>query len=298
MGRKAWAQAEKHLKLAKVPYRSYMTEYKGHAAKIAADITSPQNLGNEPATIVVLGGDGTLNEVLNGLRISPNISLCYIPSGSGGDFARAMGLKKAPVKALENIISTGSFRYLDYGVVTYADTHPVHKRFIVSSGIGYDAAVCENINRTKLKKVFNRLHMGKIAYLCIGIKQIVQSKPSNGYIILDGTRRINLRNIRFISSHIHKYEGGGFAFAPKADPSDGKMDLCVVACPTRLRFTLILLASLIGKHNLMGGANIYRCSEAEIHTEIPLFVHTDGEIPGKQTDIYMHCETGKLRFIC
>ncbi len=297
-GLSIWNKLKERLEKEKIPYEAYLTEHTGHATELAAKLTSSRHQDPSPKTIVALGGDGTLNEVLNGISLSSPVTLGYIPSGSGNDFSRGMRLSRNPEKAMDQLLKSENCRYLDYGILSYMSDHPSHRRFIVSSGIGYDADVCQNLFTTKLKKTFNQLHMGKLIYLFIGIKRIVLCKSTNGYLLLDGVKKINLKKIRFISSHIQKFEGGGFRFAPKADPCDGYLDLCVVSGVSRLRLTLLLLASLAGRHVCCNGVRTYACREAAIHTEEPLLVHADGESCYGQTDISVRCVERKIRFLC
>ncbi len=313
-GRKIWEQVKKQLDrsnircdrdqetegkrpLSPVPYEAFMTERPGHATELAAFLTSPSHPDRDEKILVVLGGDGTLNEVINGISMSAPVTLGYIPSGSGNDFSRGMKLPKNPERALHRLLRSDRVRVIDYGILSYTAGRPAHRRFLVSSGIGYDAEVCQNLFFTRLKGFFNRLHMGKLVYLIIGIKRIVLCKSSDGCLTLDGVKKVNLKKIRFVSSHIQKYEGGGFRFAPKADPADGYLDLCVVSGVSRLRLTALLAASLVGKHGSFKGVRSYSCREASLHTEKPMTVHVDGEICGRQTDISLRCVEQKVRFL-
>ena len=84
MGMKAWQKIESELKARHINYRVYLTKRRGHAAKTAAFITAD----DKRHTIVVLGGDGTVNEVVNGIKRPDLITFGYIPIGSSNDFAR------------------------------------------------------------------------------------------------------------------------------------------------------------------------------------------------------------------
>ncbi len=292
-----WKRLKERLDREHVPYAAYLTERTGHASELAARL-SAHGGGAVPKALVVLGGDGTLNEVLNGLSISSSVTLAYIPCGSGNDFSRGMKLPRHPEKALDRILSSSQVRYIDYGILSYQSKHPAHRRFLVSSGIGYDADVCQNMFTTKLKPFLNRFHMGKLSYLLIGIKRIVLCKSANGCLTLDGGKKVLLKRIRFISAHVQKYEGGGFRFAPGADASDGLLDLCVVSGVSRLGLTFLLLASLFGKHTSCNGVRIYTCREASLSIDRPLLVHADGESCYGQTEIGFRCEQEKIRFLC
>ena len=345
-GLKIWKKIREYLQSAGIPHQAFQTKYRGHASEIAARLTAPSRADGQPIRIVVLGGDGTLNEVLNGVHISDQVSLGYIPAGSGGDFSRDMKMPNDPITALKQILDTksGQETFLDYGVLTIPAekikqskdspgsalsaakkteeiTAPsdesctdilssktdneasginsrLSRRFLVSAGTGYDASVCEHINRSRFKNLFNLMHISSIAYTLIGIIQIAESDSSDGMLILEGEMKIPLKKIRFISAHIHKYEGGGYPFAPDADPADGYLDLCVIAGASRVKFVPILFSSIPGKHTrFKKNVQIYRCRKAEIHTGKPLWIHTDGEVDRKAADIQISCETQRLKFI-
>ena len=101
MGMKAWQKIESELKARHINYRVYLTKRRGHAAKTAAFITAD----DKRHTIVVLGGDGTVNEVVNGIKRPDLITFGYIPIGSSNDFARGLKLPKDPMKALQSVLS-------------------------------------------------------------------------------------------------------------------------------------------------------------------------------------------------
>lgn len=100
-GKRIWERMEPELKRRKIDFDVYITEKKGHAGEIAGRLSGP----GQQRTIVVLGGDGTVNEVINGLNVSENITLGYIPVGSGNDFARGLGIPEKPEKALGAVLS-------------------------------------------------------------------------------------------------------------------------------------------------------------------------------------------------
>ena len=88
------------------------------ARKLAQQLT--KDLSSR-TTLIVVGGDGTVNEVLNGIEHPEHIILGYIPTGSGNDFAKGMALPSDPQKALELILSPNSYRTVDIGVLKYSE---------------------------------------------------------------------------------------------------------------------------------------------------------------------------------
>ena len=86
MGRKTWKKVEKILLEQQIEYRAYYTKGQGDARRIAGKVTS----GSDPVKLVLIGGDGTLHEMVSGIKNWENVSVGYIPVGSGNDFARGM----------------------------------------------------------------------------------------------------------------------------------------------------------------------------------------------------------------
>ncbi len=124
-GKKNAAAIFKLLDEYQIPYQSYQTEYQGHAIEIAQTVAHKYlytwseyltKKSEEPQTVfpllVVLGGDGTLHETINALTlVDPDLPVAYIPSGSGNDFARGVGIARKPQQALQQIC--GQINQLD-----------------------------------------------------------------------------------------------------------------------------------------------------------------------------------------
>lgn len=98
--------------------------------------------------------DGTVNEVVNGLILSPFLSFGYIPTGSGNDLARGLGLSKEPLEALAFILHPKEKKAVRIGKIVTKDNEEEEgekRRFIISSGAGFDAAVCHHSIQSKIK---------------------------------------------------------------------------------------------------------------------------------------------------
>ena len=134
LGQKVWDDLEVILRRQGISYEVYYTKYQKHATAITAQITSD---GYEH-TIVALGGDGTVNEVVNGIRDFDKTILGYIPIGSSNDFARGLELPTNPVEALENILKCPKLHPMNVGEISFRGKR---RRFAVSAGIGFDADI-------------------------------------------------------------------------------------------------------------------------------------------------------------
>ena len=292
-GERIWKKLKKLLEKRTVSYEAYLTRQPGEARDYARALT--ENV-QEKRIIVAVGGDGTFNEVLDGLYFYPEVSLGYIPAGSGNDFARSLRLPTNPKRALNKILLSPYYQFLDYGVLTYGDKAE-HRRFAVSAGMGLDGEVCLCIKQGLVQKLMRRLRLGRFSYILFGLVRLIMAKPSRGYIILDRVKKIEFNHIYFISAHIHPCEGGGFCFAPGADAGDGKLSVCVVSHANKRKLLNTLIAALLRRKKNIRGIRRYECQEAAFYMEQPQAVHTDGEVCGTWRMIETECIRKKIRMI-
>ena len=290
---KIWRKLERQIHKSGIHYEAFQTEAPGDARRMAAELTANMQ---EPATIVAVGGDGTVNEVLNGLAISDLLTVGYIPTGSGNDLARGLNLSGSPRKCLKRILNPSEICRVDYGILSYEDEEPVYRRFMVSSGIGFDAAVCHRLLYKSGTGGLRQI-LGRGRYILAGLKQLLTAKASRGHLILDGVRRVEFNHIYFVSVHNHGSEGGGFLFAPKAVCDDGELELCVAHTASKLRLFPVLFDAYRGHLGRRRGVHFYRCREAVIHVDRPLPVHADGENCFCQDEMRVRCVKKKLRMI-
>lgn len=274
MGEMIWRMIEPELKKRRVDYCCYMTKSRNHARKIADRITAD----GQEHKIVVLGGDGTVNEVVNGIREPGKVNFGYIPIGSSNDFARGLKIPKDPDKALDIILNPQNIIHMDIGVLTAAGRK---RRFAVSAGIGFDAAVCHEVCVSKWKILLNRIGLGKLSYAVIALDRLKKDRPVKVTVTLaDGTVQ-TFEKAYFTAFMNLPYEGGGFKFCPEASPVDGEMDVIIVHGLPVVKILCLLPLAFWGKHTGYKGVTILKCKEVRIRSEKPLPLHTDGE-PGFQ----------------
>lgn len=291
-GRQLWNTViEPHLQAAKVSYEAHFSREAGDITRLTREIASADCA--EPHRIVILGGDGTMDEALQGIPDFSRVALGYIPIGSGNDFTRDMPISRDPLKALKQILEAEKTTAVDIGTTTYEDG--TSHRFIVSSGIGFDAAVCEETNRSEMKGFLNKIGLGKLSYLGIALKQLFASKATSCQIRLDDGEPISIQKILFVAFMNHMYEGGGFKFAPNADYRDGLLDLCVVGDLSKALILVALPTAFFGKHYMFRGITAYRAQKIEIHTSAPLWVHTDGEVARRSDRLTVTCQKQALQ---
>lgn len=289
VGMKKWKCLALLLREQEIPYRVFFTRGAGCATRRARSITSK----GENLTLVAVGGDGTANEVLNGICDFTHTTFGYVPTGSSNDLARALNLPSDSKEAVSLLLHP-SIRSVNVGYIKSGDAT---RRFLVSSGIGYDAVVCHEALHSRLKKFLNRFHLGKLTYLGIALKHILLLKGSPAKLTLDDGRRFSFPKIFFCTFMNTKYEGGGFQFCPDALPDDDILDICLVEQMPKHRIFRVLPTAFPGKHTNAKEVHIYRCRKAHIKTPRPMAVHADGESFYFQKDITVGLLDARLKFI-
>lgn len=292
-GRRIWEeQVEPALKKSGSPYRPYFSEQAGDTVRIVRELFAREQ---GDISLIVLGGDGTVNEALQEMEDTSRVILGYIPTGSSNDMARDLKLPKKPLKALDVILRSGSVCPMDLGTVHFPDGET--RRFAVSCGIGFDAAVCEEALHSRVKGILNKLGLGKLTYLGVALGQLFAAKATSGRLTLEGGKPIDIGNMLFTACMLHRYEGGGFMFAPDADACDGILNLCAVGDLPKLLILFALPTAFFGKHYMVRGITPYQSADLTIETRLPLWVHTDGEVSRKSDRIRVTCEKGAIRVI-
>lgn len=292
-GYQIWITVKQELDSMEIPYTVHLTRYKLHATKIAKEICE-QSSGVKK--IIVLGGDGTVNEVINGIPNYDEVLFGYIPSGSSNDLARSLKLPTDPIIGLHHILSPSEYKYVDTGVIHIKEADSC-RRFAVSTGMGFDAAICEEALQSNLKKRLNKIGLGKLTYILIALKQLLRSPFIDGEFIIDGTMTRSYKQILMITGMIHRYEGGGMKIIPSANPFDGKLSVCIVHGLSKLRILSVLPTLLVGKHTHFNGVEIFDCKTLTIRLQQPAVVHVDGECPGHFQQIEASCSDKQLRII-
>lgn len=290
-GRLIWEKIEKVLQKRGIAYEVLFTEMQGQAGILARK--AAEN-AEENKTIVAIGGDGTVSEVMSGIFDHPEITFGYIPVGSGNDFARGLGISTDWEKALGQILEPKRCIYLHPGRMEFEGRV---RHFGESMGIGFDAAVCDGANRLRFKSAFNRLGLGKFTYAGIALKLLITSSCDRLKIRLDGKEVHEFSNVLFACAMNGPYEGGGFKFAPEARADDGILHLCVAAnLPIYKRF-LLLPKALTGKHVGAEGIYMFTCKKVEIISSRPKLIQGDGEVCGPVTKVTASVEETGIPFI-
>lgn len=303
-GAKIWSeQIEPALKESNAVYQTYFSKKAGEVKHLAAQITA-EHPDDPDLKLIILGGDGTVNEALQGIADPSKVILGYIPTGSSNDLARDLNIPKEPKAALDLILRDAAPRVIDLGRLTYLDAdQPEESRlFAVSCGIGFDAAVCAEAMHSPIKDTMNRIGLGKLTYLGIALKQLITARKVSCTLTLEDSvhnrqEDLALPRFLFVTCMSHRYEGGGFMFCPSANDHDGVLDLCSVGNISKGLVLLALPTAFFGKHYFVKGINAHTATRMSITTSSPLWVHTDGEVTRKSCGFRVECLPGAIRMV-
>lgn len=275
-------------------YKLYRTEYKGHAAEIAEKLCK---LPDERITLIVIGGDGTINEVLNGITDFEKVRLGIIPAGSGNDFARGIKIDTDINALVDKLIDnhlTDNTRRIDLGRVSFGDNGS--RLFGISSGVGMDAIVCKEVSESRIKKLLNKLYLGKLSYLFMTVYTLFSMETTDIIAELGKEKRTINDVIYFVGMNL-RAEGGGVPMAPDALPNDGKLTFSSAAGIPKWRTFLCLPVLVMAKQKWLKGFDITPAEFAVLETAKPMILHADGEYLGQFTKIKYECLPGKLKII-
>lgn len=294
--RQIWKDIQQSLIKADVSYEYMITQGRDHATKLASEISQRPE---DNICIVVIGGDGTMNEVINGISDFDKVRFGIIPTGSGNDFGGGLDLPKSPEENLQRIISSykaGEDRYraVDIGLVRWGQNQK--KLFGISSGIGLDAIVCKKALSSKLKNVLNKLGLGSLTYVILTIITLFSMKTADFEISYDNNKS-TLKKTIFAAAMNLRAEGGGVPMAPDANPYDGKLSISSASGIPKWITFLCLPFLVAGKHTHIKGFNLVSCREASIHSSQKMTLHADGEYVADVTDLTFGVYPQKLRLM-
>jgi len=232
-----------------------------------------QNLDENFEKIVVIGGDGTLHELINAQNINLK-TLGVIPTGSGNDFALTLGLKKSLTKDLKTILERKTLSLdIGYAELTEFSGKKFSFLFANSLGIGFDAEVAASVKKIKFIR-------GLILYLIGVFITLIRYKYRNITIKTDS---VELTEPLFmISIGNGKTAGGGFKLTPLANPIDGLLDICLVKKISKFKVLRILPLAIFGKHITNSSVLYFKTKNLEIESDKPIYIHADGEIKSDQ----------------
>jgi len=226
------------------------------------------------AIVTVVGGDGTVHEVLNGVLAAPAAAqpaLAVIPGGTGNDFARGVGIPKDMVTAARLLLDRAQRRRVDVGRVN-------DRYYGTISGVGFDAEVAAEVNR------WPKWVAGTIVYTAGILKKLITYRCAPARITIDGDT-VELSMFLLAAANTAWYAGGMY-MAPHARPDDGRLEIILARDLTKAETLRILPQVFSGAHLRHPKVSHRAGTEVRVESDIPLSIHADGETVGRVPAVF------------
>ena len=241
--------------------------------------------------IIACGGDGTVNEVANGIiQSGKDVELGILPSGTGGDLRRTLGL---PLSNREAAVAlrTGETKLMDAGRVTFHDHEgeTVSRYFLNISSVGLAASV---IKRVKGSKVFDWLPMdglrGKANFAMSALQEVIGPDAATVRIRIDDGEERTIQTLCLCIAN-SRFFGGGMMIAPDAKINDGLLDVINVGDMSTAKIIFNAYSLYRGTHLTLNEVKSTLAKKIEVSSVDPgheILIETDGEMPGKLPACY------------
>ena len=223
--------------------------------------------------LVVVGGDGSVNEVVNGIAPADGVELAVIPRGTGWDFVRTYGIPRDLDKAID-IAANGRVRTIDAGRVSFRTWAggEGHAYFANVGSAGISGAIAQRANES------SKALGGKISYYWATLAVFVGWQTGDLRVTVDDESRSG----RMIDAMVcnGRYLGGGMMMCPEAEPDDGLFDVLLIGDVTKWDLAFVLPKTYRGKHLPHPRLELLRGRAVTIEADEPLPIELDGEQPG------------------
>lgn len=249
-----------------IPHVVKFTERPRHAEELAR-----QAAAEGFDRVAVVGGDGTLNEVANGL-IGTGTAMAIIPAGTANDLIRSFPIPAKVEEALR-LAFEGRAGKMDVGL---AETPQVRRFFVNMFGSGFDAEVAGLVN--DIGPLVKRFGGGIAIPVCLVITLVRYSNPHVTLKIDDQT--LDIPNLIFSAVAIGRYIGNGMKLLPEAIPDDGLFDVMWAHDMKRLEILRTVLKTYSGRHVEHPRVHFTRGKKVRVESQTPLRCHLDGETGG------------------
>lgn len=253
-----WTQLEPRLRSRQGDFSVFFTSHKGSGSRLAQHA---QGLGFN--RIIVVGGDGTLHEAVNGIHPG-SCQIGIIPTGTGNDFCRSLGIPLDPYSSGDYIFDN-NLRLVDLGRVN-------GHMFINVAGVGFDAQVAEKVNTSPMLKALS----GTAAYLLGVLVTLVKFRNIPLTVTVDGTDISGRVFLAAIGNA--RYYGGGMEIVPQAVIDDGLFHLCIARDVNTGDALMTLPKIFTGRHVEHPKVTCVYGENVTITAPKPTVVHADGEI--------------------
>jgi len=294
-----WSGIEAHLRSEGLKFDVQLTKAPGHATELAKQAAGV-------STLVCAGGDGTVNEVMNGLmgieeKLRP--ALAIIPCGTGTDFVRGLNLPR-DLDGIAGMLKACKLQSIDVGVVSFVRAGQALSRYFINiAGLGFDGEVSDVVNRQSKRG-------GSAAYFLTVFKVLAGYQNKRARLTLvepDNSERMIDDEFNLIAVCNGRYFGGGMLVSPNANPFDGLFHVIVIKAMSRPEFAANFPKVYRGTHLSHPKVSEYKVSEVRVDL-LPLpeqegrgkgqrmFLEAEGELFG-EAPAHFRVLPGALRLV-
>lgn len=276
-GEQTLMRLEKVAKTLGIFYQVRHTERAGQLPELIQEV-GKSLLGQSDTKLLVIGGDGTLNEAVNGLKQAKiDLPIAYFPSGTGNDFARQFKIDTNPLTFLKSLMTAEPTAL---AIMRYKAIQDQHYRYAINSlGFGFDGLIVHLNEQNKRKSNLNQIGLGKLSYL----SQIVQAYKRRETLTINldtGSERLVFKDVLLATAMNHAYFGGGIKLVPGAENHSGHFSLVIAH-----HITLPLLLRVL-PHILMTGQHFSQtdklrqidCHSCLLTLDKTCYAERDGEV--------------------
>jgi YegS/Rv2252/BmrU family lipid kinase len=272
-----WPRIRTALREAGIEIHAHLTVSRGDATAVTREEITRRRVHR----VVVVGGDGTLNEVVNGcfdergVPLAHNLTVGLIPSGTGSDLRRTLSLPTDP-HAAAHLLAGGTTRTIDLGRIVFADGS--QRLFTNVADCGLGGEVVTRINRSRQKRAGL---LGSAVFLGVSMTELMSFRNRDVLLTIDGvTSRARVQQVVVANGRCF---GGGMRIAPTADPADGLLDVVVVGDISRFGAFRAVPRLFRGTHLSLPAVSSHRVRSigiAVVDGESPPRFDVDGEQVG------------------
>jgi diacylglycerol kinase (ATP) len=267
-----WPSIEEELRSLNMSFDFRFTEAANHATSLAREGVEA---GYE--MVVAVGGDGTVNEVVNGLMVpgseKAGAILGIVITGRGSDLARTIGVPANYAEACARLAGERTMT-VDLGLVEFYHEGEKRERYFVNvGGGGFDGEVAVRANRAP------NFMGGTIPYLSSLVTTLITYRNKPITLIMDDREPIRMVANSVIVANCQYF--GGMRIAPDADPNDGLFDVITIGDVDKIEFLMTVPKVYDGTHLTHPQVDAYRAKRVELRSEEPLLLQVEGEVCGQ-----------------
>jgi YegS/Rv2252/BmrU family lipid kinase len=281
-----WREIASDLRAHFGPYNVAFTLRAGGGIPIAKDAALEGR-----KLVIACGGDGTINEVANGiLQSGTDCELGIFPSGTGGDFRRTLGIPSTPRDAAMTL-KKGETRTIDVGRVTFQNFNDEteSRYFLNVSSFGLATSIIERVKTSNSFRWLPSPYLrGKASFAISSAQEVLDMRYSTVRIRIDDGEERTLNTLNFSVANA-RFFGGGMKIAPRAKLSDGLLDIINIGDINTARIILNAYSLYTGSHvdlREVRSAQAKKVEAALVDTTREIHIEIDGELPGKLPAVF------------